>query len=55
MSVPHAREEPVVRIHAELVALCHRLGDEMAAHLPRHRRGDGLGKEDPHIRAVAGA
>ena len=48
------REEPVVRLHAELVAPRHRLGDEVAAHPPRDVRGDRRREEEPDVRAVPG-
>ncbi len=50
-----AREQPVVGVHAELVPVGHRLGDEVAAHLARGRRRHGGCKEEPDVRAVARA
>ena len=47
------REEPVVRLHAELVAPGHRLGDQVAAHLAGDAGGDGRREEEPDVGAVA--
>ena len=50
-----AREEPIVRCHAELMSPGHRLRDQMAAHLPREDRWDGGREEEPHVSSLAGA
>src|SRR6266540_1588708 len=47
-----AREQAVVGIHAEFVTPGHRLGDEVAAHLPGDRGGDRFGEEEPDVSTV---
>ncbi len=49
------REEAVVRVHAQLVASAHGLGDEIAAHPPRDARRHGRREEEPRVGAVPGA
>jgi hypothetical protein len=49
------REQTIVRIHGELAAARHRLGDEVAAESARRGRCDWRREEDPNMRAVAGS
>ena len=46
------REEPVVRVHAQLVTRRHRLRDHVAAHLAGGGRRHRLQEEEPHVRPV---
>ena len=46
-------KQPVIRVHAKLVSVGHRLGDEVATHLASRRRRDGGRKEKPDMRSVA--
>ena len=48
-------EQAVVGVHGELMAAGHGLGDEVAAHPARRRRGDGSREEEPDVGAVARA
>jgi len=50
-----AREQPVIGVHAELVAPRHRLGDEIAAHLAGDARGDRRREEESDVGSVARA
>jgi hypothetical protein len=46
-------KEPVVRLHAQLMASRHRLGDDVAARLSRGRCRDWRGEEELHMGAVS--
>ena len=48
-------KEAVVRLHAQLVAPAHRLGNEIAAHLAGGGRGHRCREEEPDVGPVAGA
>ncbi len=49
------RKEAVVRVHAELVAARHRLGEKKAAHAPRNAGVDRLREEEPDVGPIPGA
>jgi hypothetical protein len=46
------REEAIVRLHTELVAVGHGLGEQKARHLPGGTRGDRRCEEEPRVRAM---
>ena len=46
------REKAIVGFHAELVAPCHSLRDEIAAHSPGDARGNRRAEEEPHVGAI---
>jgi len=45
-------EESIVRLHAQLVTVGHRLGDQIAAHLASRGRRDRRREEEPDVGAV---